>query len=129
MPWRWSRLPVHVQQVINGSKVTDHHALLPTKSMLQADPWTHSLPGSGISCGSLPARLLCAVGKPYRYAETLLTTICAGEEFTAKGKVVLEEGWKAVERKVLGELLASRKNRLFCPMRRSRASAALPMPN
>ena len=26
-------VPIHVQQVINGSKVTDHHALLPTKSM------------------------------------------------------------------------------------------------
>lgn len=24
--------PIHVQQVINGSKVTDHHALLPTKA-------------------------------------------------------------------------------------------------
>ena len=29
--------PIHVQQVINGSKVTDHHALLPTKSMANAD--------------------------------------------------------------------------------------------
>ena len=28
---------IHVQQVINGSKVTDHHALLPTKSMAKAD--------------------------------------------------------------------------------------------
>ena len=26
-------IPIHVQQVINGSKVTDHHALLPTKSI------------------------------------------------------------------------------------------------
>ena len=50
----------------------------------------------------IAARLLCAVGEPYCYAETTLTTICAGEEFTAKGKVVLSEGWKAVERKMLG---------------------------
>ena len=47
------------------------------------------------------ARTLMAVSKPFRYLETLLTTECAGEEFTAKGKEVLEEGWKAVERKVL----------------------------
>ena len=30
-------IPIHVQQVINGGKVTDHHALLPTKSMANAD--------------------------------------------------------------------------------------------
>ena len=42
--------PIHVQQVINGSKVNDHHALLPTKSMAKAD-LAASLPGSGISCG------------------------------------------------------------------------------
>ena len=53
----------------------------------------------------IAARLLCAVGEPYCYAETTLTTIFAGEEFTAKGKVVLSEGWKAMERKMLGELL------------------------
>ena len=42
--------PIHVQQVINGNKVTDHHALLPTKSMAKAD-LAASLPESGISCG------------------------------------------------------------------------------
>ena len=59
----------------------------------------------------IAARLLCAVGEPHRYAETTLTTICAGEEFTAKGKEVLEEGWKAVERKVLADIL-NRKQEL-----------------
>ncbi len=52
-----------------------------------------------------------AVSKPFRYLETLLTTECAGEEFTAKGKEVLEEGWKAVERKVLADIL-NRKQEL-----------------
>ena len=51
------------------------------------------------------ARTLMAVSKPFRYLETLLTTECAGEEFTAKGKEILEEGWKAVERKVLADIL------------------------
>jgi hypothetical protein len=45
--------------------------------------------------------LLCAVGEPYRYAETTMTTLCAGEEFTAKGKVVLSDGWKGIERNIL----------------------------
>ena len=57
------------------------------------------------------ARTLMAVSKPFRYLETLLTTECAGEEFTAKGKEVLEEGWKAVERKVLADIL-NRKQEL-----------------
>ena len=100
--------PIHVQQVINGSKVTDHHALLPTKSMVKAD--LAAIPaGERNVLRLIAARLLCAVGEPYRYAETTLTTICAGEEFTAKGKVVLSEGWKAMERKILGELLGKQK--------------------
>ena len=102
--------PIHVQQVINGSKVTDHHALLPTKSMANAD--LAALPaGEWNVLRLIAARLLCAVGEPHRYAETTLTTICAGEEFTAKGKEVLEEGWKAVERKVLADIL-NRKREL-----------------
>ena len=100
--------PIHVQQVINGSKVTDHHALLPTKSMAKAD--LAALPaGERNILRLIAARLLCAVGEPHRYAETTLTTICAGEEFSAKGKMVLSEGWKAMERKMLGELLGKQK--------------------
>jgi DNA topoisomerase III len=106
--------PIHVQQVINGSKVTDHHALLPTKSMANAD--LAALPaGERNVLRLIAARLLCAVVEPYCYAETTLTTICAGEEFTAKGKVVLSEGWKAVERKMLGELLGKQKEPAVLP--------------
>ena len=102
--------PIHVQQVINSSKVTDHHALLPTKSMGNAD--LAALPaGERNVLRLIAARLLCAVGEPHRYAETSIIAICAGEEFTAKGKEVLEEGWKAVERKVLVDIL-NRKQEL-----------------
>ena len=100
--------PIHVQQVINGSKVTDHHAILPTRSMLQAD--LDALPkGEQNVLKLIIARTLMAVSKPFRYLETLLTTECAGEEFTAKGKEILEEGWKAVERKVLADVLNRKK--------------------
>ena len=107
-------VPIHVQQVINGSKVTDHHALLPTKSMANAD--LAALPaGERNILRLIAARLLCAVGEPHRYAETTLTTICAGEEFSAKGKVVLSDGWKAMERKMLGELLGKQKEPAVLP--------------
>lgn len=121
-------VPVHAQQVINGSKVTDHHALLPTKSMANAD--LAALPaGERNVLRLIAARLLCAVGEPYCYAETTLTTICAGEEFTAKGKVVLSEDGKQWSEKCWASCWASRKNRLFCRMCRSRAGAAFPVPN
>ena len=106
--------PIHVQQVINSSKVTDHHALLPTKSMANAD--LAALPaGERNVLRLISARLLCAVGEPHCYAETTLTTICAEEEFSAKGKVVLSDGWKAMERKMLGELLGKQKEPAVLP--------------
>ena len=117
--------PIHVQQVINGGKVTDHHALLPTASVARAD--LSALPAGEMSILRLiAARLLCAVGEPYRYAETVLTTICAGEEFSAKGKVVLDEGWKSIEHRVLGDLLSKKKESAALPdvQRQSRCSIA-----
>ena len=98
------------RRTVNREKVTDHHAILPTRSMLQAD--LGSLPkGEQNVLKLIIARTLMAVSKPFRYQETLLTTECAGEEFTAKGKEILEEGWKAVERKVLADIL-NRKQEL-----------------
>ena len=107
-------VPIHVQQVIDGSKVTDHHALLPTASMAKAD--LSALPAGELSILRLiSVRLFCAVGEAHRYAETTLTTTCAGEEFTAKGKVVLSEGWKSIEYKLLGDLLGKKKETFVFP--------------
>ena len=98
------------RRTVNREKVTDHHAILPTRSMLQTD--LEALPkGEQNVLKLIIARTLMAVSKPFRYLETLLTTECAGEEFTAKGNEVLEEGWKAVERKVLADIL-NRKQEL-----------------
>ena len=95
-------IPVHAKQVINNKKVSDHHAILPTQSVAGAD--LSSLPAGEASILRLiVARLLAAVGEPYRYAETTVQIECAGQTFTAKGKTVLDEGWKAVERAVFGD--------------------------
>ena len=107
-------VPVHAQQVIDSSKVTDHHALLPTASVAKAD--LSALPaGERRILRLVVARLLCAVGEAHRYAETTMTTLCAGEEFTAKGKVVLSDGWKGIERKMLGDLLGKKKEPAVLP--------------
>ena len=96
------------RRTVNREKVTDHHAILPTHSMLQAD--LDALPkGEQNILKLIIARTLMAVSKPFRYLETLLTTECVGEEFTAKGKEILDEGWKAIERKVLADILNRKK--------------------
>ena len=95
-------IPVHAKQVINNQKVSDHHAILPTQSVTGAD--LSSLPAGEASVLRLiAARLLAAVGEPYRYAEITVQFECAGQTFTAKGKTVLDEGWKAIERAILGD--------------------------
>ena len=96
-------IPVHAKQVINNKKVSDHHAILPTQSVAGAD--LSSLPAGEASILRLiVTRLLAAVGEPYRYAETTVQFECAGQTFTAKGRTVLDEGWKAVERAVFGDI-------------------------
>ena len=102
------------RRTVNREKVADHHAILPTRSMLQAD--LDALPkGEQHILKLIIARTLMAVSKPFRYLETLLTTECAGEEFTAKGKKVLDEGWKGIERKMLDDLLDKKKEPAALP--------------
>ena len=80
--------------VCDSSKVSDHHAIVPTVSADAAD--ISVLPTGEREVLRLVARqLLCAVGEPFRYAETVVTLECGGYLFTAKGKEVLSKGWKA----------------------------------
>ena len=80
--------------VCDSSKVSDHHAIVPTVSVESAD--ISVLPTGEREVLRLVARqLLCAVGEPFRYAETVVTLECGGHRFTAKGKEVLSKGWKA----------------------------------
>lgn len=90
-------LAVHPAQVVNDGKVSDHHALLPTMEAAKAD--LTALPtGERNVLRLVAARLFCAVGLPHRYAETTVTLTCAKQDFHAKGRVVTDVGWKAVEK-------------------------------
>lgn len=90
------RPSVNAGQVVDGSKVSDHHAIIPTPSMPGAD-----LPG--LPAGEkavlylIAARLVCAVGEKSVTAETTLSLSCGGHTFTAKGCTVTAEGWKAAD--------------------------------
>lgn len=96
-------LSVRAAQVIDGSKVSDHHAILPTKEAASAG--LAALPTGERNILSLvAARLLCAVGEPYQYEETALTLECGGASFSAKGRRVTAEGWKEAEHAFLSSL-------------------------
>lgn len=83
------------EQVINSKKVSDHHALIPTKSVSSVNLEILSK-GEQEILRLISIRLLAAVGEPYRFIETTVTAECAGEVFTSKGKVVVSEGWKGI---------------------------------
>ena len=82
--------------VINDKKVTDHHAVIPTRNIREAD--LSALPvGERAILELVALRLLCAVAPPHIYAETSVTVACAGAEFTAKGRTVKQFGWRALD--------------------------------
>ena len=90
-------VPCNVAQVIDNSKVTDHHALIPTAGIAGYD--LLSLPAGERSLLTLlMVRLLCAVGKPCRIHETAVTLECEGVSFSVKGKQIMDMGWKAMEK-------------------------------
>ena len=87
----------NVAQVIDNSKVTDHHALIPTAGIAEYD--LLSLPaGERNLLTLLMVRLLCAVGKPCRIHETAVTLECEGVSFSLKGRQITALGWKAMEK-------------------------------
>ena len=81
--------------ICDSSKVTDHHAIVPTISVGKAD--VSVLPTGEREILRLVSRqLLCAISEPFRYEETLVKLDCGGHVFTVKGKNVLSYGWKAL---------------------------------
>ena len=86
-----------IKRVINNAKVSDHHAILPTKEAVE----------KGIA--DLPAdkknlmRLICqqlvqATGEEYLYEQTDITVKCQEHDFKARGKIPVQMGFKKVEK-------------------------------
>ncbi|MCD8012013.1 MAG: DNA topoisomerase III, partial [Lachnospiraceae bacterium] len=82
--------------MIDNKKVTDHHAIIPTKASLTAD-------FSALSKGErsvfflIAQRLLVAGAEPMVFLESVVKAECEGTEFSVKGKTVLQKGWTVVE--------------------------------
>ena len=87
-----------IDRISNNAKVTDHHAILPTAQVETLD--IAELPESEQKILRLVAtRLICATGEKHIYDETTLTVSCEGSLFTAKGKTVVQDGWKGIEQR------------------------------
>ena len=92
-----------ISRLLDSKKVSDHHAIIPTMELAKAD--LAALPESERNILTLAgARLLMACAAPH-FIETVTAVFsCAGQEFTAKGKTVLAEGWKGLERRFMATL-------------------------
>ncbi|MCD7889675.1 MAG: DNA topoisomerase 3 [Oscillospiraceae bacterium] len=86
----------NVRRLVNNSKVTDHHALLPTKEAAKANLSELNERQRNI-LSLVTIRLAQAVSSEYVYEETQIEVTCEGHIFKAKGKKTVEEGFKAVE--------------------------------
>ena len=86
-----------IDRVTDDSKVTDHHAIIPTVEIARTD--LSELPsGERDVLTLLVVRLLCATTQVHRFEAVTAILDCQGYTFTAKGKTILQSGWKEVER-------------------------------
>lgn len=92
-----------IKRLINNDKVSDHHALLPTREIARYD--FSLLPEDCWNVLSLVAiRLLLAVS-PVNVSDTVTAVLeCGGREFTARGKTTVQGGWKQLEATIKANL-------------------------
>ena len=92
-----------ISRLLDSKKVSDHHAIIPTMELTKTD--LAALPESERNILTLAgARLLMACAEPHIFEAVTAVFSCAGQEFTAKGKTVLAEGWKGLERRFMATL-------------------------
>lgn len=85
---------VDVSYVINNSKVTDHHAILPTMQGAKCNKEKLSETKQKI-LSLIIWKLVQAVQPSFIYEDVLVTVCCQGRNFTAKYKDVLQPGYTA----------------------------------
>lgn len=95
-------VPISTKQVLNSSKVSDHHAIIPTENVSDAD-YSEIPSGEQKILGLVTARLLSSVGEPAEITEYALEVECAGEVFKAKSKCITSPGWHLLEDWILGK--------------------------
>lgn len=84
------------EQVINNKKVSDHHAIIPTKELEKTDLGTLTN-GERLLLLLIICRMLCAVYYPYTYESVTTEFKCKGHTFTLKGTKVISLGFKEIQ--------------------------------
>lgn len=103
LPFAVEAGPPDVARVVDGSKVSDHHALLPTMQV-NAETLAALPAGERNVLTLVMVRLVCAVGEKQEYEDTAVILNCGSAAFSAKGRVVTAPGWKATEQAFLSML-------------------------
>ena len=86
-----------IKRVINNAKVSDHHALLPTKEAVEKG--IADLPADKKNLMMLICQqLVQATGEEYLYEQTDITVKCQEHDFKARGKIPVQMGFKEVEK-------------------------------
>jgi len=94
-----------VSRTLDSKKVSDHHAIIPTMGLAKTD--LAALPESERNILTLAgARLLFAAAEPHSYEAVTAVFSCADTEFTTRGKTILYDGWKELERRYRATLKA-----------------------
>jgi DNA topoisomerase-3 len=80
-------------RVVNDSKVSDHHAIIPTDVEHELDRFS---PDERRIFDLVARRFLAVFHPPARYARTTVVTLVEEERFRSRGKITLEPGWRGV---------------------------------
>ena len=78
---------------VDNSKVSDHHAIIPTEQFVQLD---HMTVDERRIYDLVVRRFLAVLYPPYESRQLSLTVKVGEEQFLARGTVVENLGWKAV---------------------------------
>ena len=95
-----THLAIGAERIINDSKVTDHHAILPTRHLKDADLRILSN-GERKILTLVTVRAASAISPPCRYDETVIRMTCGGEAFSLKGRTVTDKGWHMIEEQLI----------------------------
>lgn len=86
-----------VKRVINNAKVSDHHAILPTKEAVEKGIADLSAEKKNLMM-LICQQLVQATGEEYLYEQTDITVKCQEHDFKARGKIPVQMGFKEVEK-------------------------------
>ena len=87
------RKPLNTKYIVNNSKVTDHHAIIPTEQAANFSKFTFE---ERNIYDLVVKRFIAVLSEPFEYDEVKLTLDIGGHSFYAKGKVVKSAGWKEI---------------------------------